>query len=62
MTDIAKGLADILSDYTSAMNSVEHQDDPAVTPGRPRRVLLPADQQRGCVSPSYGSSPRNSST
>ncbi|MET0756962.1 MAG: hypothetical protein ABWY39_03000 [Mycobacterium sp.] len=51
MTAPGKGLDDILADYTAAMNGLERQDDPASTPARPRRVLLPADQQRGCESP-----------
>ena len=51
MTIPGNGLEGILADYTAAMNNLEHHDDPESTPPRQRRVLLPADQQRGCESP-----------
>ena len=52
MTDVTKRLADILADYTTAMNDVKRHNDLGRFQHRPRIwVLLPADMQRGCESP-----------
>jgi hypothetical protein len=56
MTDVNRRLADILADYTAAMNDLECHDDPKPDHDNgQRRVLRPADRQRGCGSPRIGS-------
>lgn len=51
MTDVDKGLAEILADYAATMKDLERHKDAQSAGARSRRVLLPADQQRGCATP-----------
>ncbi|MGH3523013.1 MAG: hypothetical protein ACRDU4_09320 [Mycobacterium sp.] len=64
--DLPSRLADILAQHAATMRGIDGLVDTRrrQPERRDRRVLLPADQQRGCTPPriQVGSSWRNSST
>jgi hypothetical protein len=63
MTDLPARLAEVLAQHDATLRGIDQPG--SVGSGRDRRVLLPADQQRGPVPPRIGqsgSSGRSSST
>jgi hypothetical protein len=57
MTDGTTRLADILVQHTAAMRDIEGPNEHSAQAARsPRRVLLPADRQRGAKPPTIAES------
>jgi hypothetical protein len=56
MTDVNKGLADILTEYSNAMSRIERAAPTADVSETPygETILKPADRQRGWRPPTIG--------